>query len=63
MYLSNTLVYNGCLKCGNDSVANNRLKWAKEDQMEKVLLPYIENMKTYLYIFIKYDNIFIHSPL
>lgn len=38
MYLSNTLVYNGCLKCGNDSVANNRLKWAKDGQLEKVFI-------------------------
>lgn len=40
MYLSNTLVYNGCLKCGNDSVANNRLKWAKDGQLEKVFEEY-----------------------
>lgn len=38
MYLSNTLVYNGCLKCGNDTVASNRLKWAKDGQLEKVFL-------------------------
>lgn len=30
MYLSNIFVYNGCLKCGNESVVNNRLKWVKD---------------------------------
>lgn len=48
MYLSNTLVYNGCLKCGNDSVASNRLKWAKDGQLEKVL--YIENIQIHVHL-------------
>ncbi|XP_061197074.1 DNA replication ATP-dependent helicase/nuclease DNA2-like [Saccostrea echinata] len=40
MYLSNTLVYNGCLKCGNDSVAFNRLKWSKSSLVNEVFEEY-----------------------
>ena len=43
MYLSNSLVYNGALKCGNDDVANARLALPMPENSEKVSLGMIGN--------------------
>ena len=43
MYLSNSLVYNGALKCGNDDVANARLGLPMPENIEMVSMGIIEN--------------------
>ena len=63
MYMSNQLVYNGCLKCGSDSVANRVLQLPNRNNISSQVGFYLYKLcrgvatfKDYHYLFVILDS-------